>query len=363
MALAASTGTLIHDLAGTQALRSGLPLNLVAPFALTDADSKLSGTYGKGARGMPVFSCMLDTNSCSRGKAPLCRDRILGILANLHLVLEIRSPGNLSAVLEAIQANCPRPQLIFEPAEKNPSSAGNYSLLKKFPAYAHGFCLPRATDSPATHRVERVRSRRSEDSACEEIAWNDYLFHYTRGCAGAWPGESGRQYLADLFDGRPLSGHLPLDTLIRILQEELIRAGSRLVRGPTAVICWSSHPPQELSVMRKWNRALVRWTVEPYGIAVRRDILRSFGAKPVIYGCEQVYTRLAEPERYRFQVSRTDKSASWRHEREWRLRGGLTLSKLKPGEGFVFVQTKEEKARLCSHVNPGLSIVVLDASR
>ena len=110
--------------------------------------------------------------------------------------------------------------------------------------------------------------------------------------------------------------------------------------------------------MRKWNRALVRWTVEPYGVAVRRDILRSLGAKPAIYGSEQVYSRLVESERYRFQLSR---SASWRHEREWRFPGSLTLGKIKSDKGFVFVQTKEENAKLCGHVNPGLPIVVLNA--
>jgi hypothetical protein len=110
--------------------------------------------------------------------------------------------------------------------------------------------------------------------------------------------------------------------------------------------------------------------------------LRSLGAKPAIYGSEQVYCRLAESERYRFQVSRSAPSASWRHEREWRLRGDLAFDCIldpqlatrdsrhpegadpQPGSpGFVFVQTEEEKAKLFSHVNSGLSIVALDASR
>ena len=134
-----------------------------------------------------------------------------------------------------------------------------------------------------------------------------------------------------------------------------------MVRGKAEVISWSSHPPDELLVMRKWNRGLARWTVEPYGIAVRRDILRSLGAKPAIYGSEQVYSRLAESERYRFQLSCGEKSASWRHEREWRVRGGLALRKLRSDQVFVFVQTKEEKEKLCSHVKPGVPMVVLDA--
>jgi hypothetical protein len=101
-----------------------------------------------------------------------------------------------------------------------------------------------------------------------------------------------------------------------------------MVRGEAAVVSWSSHPPAELFAMRKWNRTLARWTVEPYGIAVRRDILRSLAAKPAIYGSEQVYSRLAEPEKYRFQLSRSTPSASWRHEREWRMRGDLSLDRL-----------------------------------
>ena len=96
---------------------------------------------------------------------------------------------------------------------------------------------------------------------------------------------------------------------------------------------------------------------------MRRDILRALGAKPAVYGGEKTWSRLDETERYRFQLSRSDSSASWRHEREWRLRGDLVLSRLKPDDGFVFVQTGDEKAKLCSHVNPGLSIAALDASR
>ncbi len=375
--IAGSIGTLTYDLAGANALRSSLHQLLVAPFPLLEADWELLKIYGESARGIPVLSCMLDDVTCSKRQAPICRDRILGELANFHLVLEIRSGGNLLAVLEKIQAKTPRRQFVFEPVETDSSNAGNRVLLTKFSEHAQGFKLPGTRDLPAanpdqTHRpanrnsprVSKGRSRGFYDSFQHgDIAWSSHLFHYTRACAGPWPGETYHQYLVNLLDGPPLSGHSALETLIRIMQEGLIRANSRMVRGQAAVISWSSHPPQELFVMRKWNRALVRWTVEPYGVAIRRDILRSLGAKPAIYGSEQVYSRLVESERHRFQLSRGEKSASWRHEREWRLRGDLALGKLKPGDGFLFVQTQEEKAKLCSRGNPGLSIVALDASR
>ena len=413
IAIAGSTGTLTYDLVGAHALRSALPQLLVAPVPLLNADRELLKIYGKSARDMPVLSCMLEERSgvvtCSKRQAPICRDRILGALANFHLVLEIRSRGNLLAALEEIQAKSPRPQFVFEPEETNSSNAGNRTLLTKFSEHAYGFKLPGSRELPAanpvqTHcpanknspRFSKGTSRGFYDSfQHDDIAWGSYLFHYTRACAGPWPGETHHQYLVNLLDRHPLSGHSALETLIRIMQEGLIRASSRMVRGHAAVISWSSHPPQELFVMRKWNRALVRWTVEPYGIAVRRDTLRSLGSKPAIYGSEQVHARLAESERYRFQLSGSTPSASWRHEREWRLPGDLALDKIRLGvknsvlgsrehgsgrktaflpasrfslpasefspPGFVFVQTKEEKARLCSHVNPGLPIVALDA--
>ena len=60
------------------------------------------------------------------------------------------------------------------------------------------------------------------------FAWGNYLFHYTRACPGPWPGQAYHEYLADLLDGRSLSGHSAFDTLIRIMEERLIRAGSRI---------------------------------------------------------------------------------------------------------------------------------------
>src|SRR5208337_1040118 len=101
-----------YDLAGVTALRSSLHQFLVAPFPLLGADWELLKIYGESARGIPVLSCMLDNVTCPKRQAPICRDRILGALANFHLVLEIRSGGNLLAALEEIQAKSPRSQFV-----------------------------------------------------------------------------------------------------------------------------------------------------------------------------------------------------------------------------------------------------------
>jgi hypothetical protein len=126
-----------------------------------------------------------------------------------------------------------------------------------------------------------------------------------------------------------------------------------MVRGKTPVVCWSCLPPQELSLMRKWHRGFARWNVEPFGVALRRDVLRSLGAKPVIYGGEQVYSKLCDSEKHRFQ------SSAWRHEREWRIGNDFSLGRVKPGQGFFFVQTARESERLRGCAAIELPVVAL----
>ena len=143
---------------------------------------------GEAAASVPVLSCMLDAAECSARRIQLCRDRMLAALANLHLVLEIRSGGNLLAILDEIQAKSPRPQFIFEPGEQSPSSVGNYALLAKVTDHSIGFKLPRI---PAVRTHSRAANKDSPEfpgtappGFCGRngFAWGNYLFHYTRAC-------------------------------------------------------------------------------------------------------------------------------------------------------------------------------------
>jgi hypothetical protein len=180
-----------------------------------------------------------------------------------------------------------------------------------------------------------------------DIPWGDYLFHYTRPTTGPWPGETYRQYLLDLLDAGPLSDRRSaLQTLVRIAREGLLRASGRMIRGATPVVSWSSLPPQKLFIMRKWRRTFARWNVEPYGVAMQRGHLRLRGAKPAIYGSEKVYWKLPDSEKYRFQSTRPDLSAAWRHECEWRIAGDLALAAAQPDQVFFFVQTAQEAEKL-----------------
>ena len=352
--LAGSTGTLTHDLASVLAGRRGLFQLIVAPFPLLAAQRRLSKLFGEGASGIPTLSCMHDGAGCPAKLPMRCRDRILASLADFHLVLEIRSRGNLLAVLEQIQSKSPRPQFVLKPETHSSSNTGNFTLLNEFPDHAVEFKWSRPLEPVLTGPVATVDSMRFSNTPSRgfcltfgaNVPWRDYLFHYTRACSGPWPGETYLQYLLELLDAGPLSmGRSALDSIVRIAREGLLRASCQMVRGTTPVVCWSSLPPQKLSLMRKWHGPLARWNVEPYGVAVRRDVLRSLGAKPAIYGGEEVYAKLPDSEKYRFQLSRPGQSAAWRHEREWRIANDLALGGLKPEQGFFFVQTAEEVER------------------
>jgi hypothetical protein len=361
---ATGIGTLTYDMVGVYASGSGLPFVVTAPFSILEPNSEISDLYGECTGGFGILSCLADTNACSKKTRLVCRDRLLTALSQAHLVLEIRSGGNLASVLNTQQQRDPRVQFIYEPGGKTSANAGNYSLLNEFPESSRGFRLAEtAARSGVIAEAEGDRGVAGfwNPIDTDRIDWREYLFHYTRACPGPWPGESQREYLLNLLSGEVPAGHSALDTLVRILKEGRIRAGTKLVRGNDPVISWSSHSPQEMFILRKWNPALVRWTVEPYGMALRRDYLRSLGARPAVYGADSMYLRLPESERHRFQLS-GESGLEWRHEREWRLLGDLILEQVREGKGFIFVPTRGERDRVLSRARPALPVIAFEES-
>lgn len=89
---------------------------------------------------------------------------------------------------------------------------------------------------------------------------------------------------------------------------------------------WGVLPlPTHLANIRKWNPALIRWTFEPYAVAIRKATLEEMGALPVIYGSEAKFQELPEIERLRFQLHAPPKT-DWSPEKEWRIIGDIDLS-------------------------------------
>lgn len=344
---AGSSGTLTYDLVSAFAEES------LSPLVRVMADP-VSGKERIGSRTLEL-SCQFVLNRCPKNVRWTCRDRILAFLADVHIVLQLRHGGELARTLMEQQRRGPRMVWILPSQPKDGSAtSGNRQLLEHLNRHSRPFRLLESRPG----RCQPVQIPRSTLLMCDPtpIAWKNYLFHYTRACPGPWPGESLRHYHLSLVRGDPLSPHNALDTLIHILLEGRLRASGRLVRGRHPVISLSSRGPLELATFRQWNRSMGRWTLDPYGIAVRREKLRKIGAKPAIYGTESVYRRLRPDDSFRFQLA--DTSGRWRKEHEWRLNGDLWLKELALNDFFAFVPSQEDAERLGSFIREPLHCVV-----
>lgn len=354
---AASSGTTTYDLVTAYAENAGSKGLMVYPSGLSGAEElKCGAEDAAGTRPTVSLSCMSCTCRCPKTVRLVCRDHLLAFLADAYCVLEIRPEGNLYAIIEAQQKENPRPLVILQTENKVEGNEGNRVLLEQFPENTRTFCLEdfheRGDDS------KRALSPSGSIRELKDITWSDYLYHYTRGCCGPWPGQTHQEYLLDLLAGESFCAHSTLDTLIRILSEGILRASSKLLRGDQAVVSWSSRAPLELGSLRLWNRGLIRWTFEPYGLAVSRRVLKEHGTKPTIYAGAAIHKCLKPADRYRFQKHEPPR-CSWKHEREWRLRNNLELKSISPTDWFVFVPERGVCYELKRHLDGILHVVVL----
>ena len=361
----ASAGTLTYDLVVAVAERLGASLLLLIPEPLAGfGTSKDSPLLDPASFQGPVLTCLTGVVNCPKQTRMVCRDRLLALAADLHCVLELRPEGNLFKILEEQQQIRARRLWIYHPDIKDPENAGNIQLLQEFSESAIGFSRA-DLQVPSAARPSFESGKRSDHPvrvlAISDIRLQDYLYHYVRPCPGPWPGQSYRDYLESLFNNDPLAGHTALETLIRILLEGRIRAGSKVVRGGQAVISWTSRPFLELSAMRRWNPALMRWTLEPYGIAVKRELLRKRGAKPAVYGADAVYGKLPPAERFRFQLHEPPR-CSWKDEREWRMPDDLELAGSVVDDAFGFVPTVSDVETVAWHIRCALPLAVFPDS-
>jgi len=184
----------------------------------------------------------------------------------------------------------------------------------------------------------------SETAPRASVPFGDYLLHWTRGPAGPWPDEPEADYLDRLILGVETSGRSALAALIRILETQRLIASDHLIRGQHRVVCFSDQQLEHLASRRVYRRHLHRWDFEPYGIAIRRDVLAALGARPVIYGDGSDFEQLQRHERPLFQRRTADRGTDWQTEEEWRLQGDLDFSRMGAADVFVFVRTETEAA-------------------
>lgn len=160
-----------------------------------------------------------------------------------------------------------------------------------------------------------------------------YLTHYTREPDGAWPGETLAEYANWLAFGPREARRDAVDALRRILSMRAITASGRLMPASTPMVSFTERPPWEIGDLIRWRRGLRRWTLRPYGVAIRREALERMGARPVVYASKAALAKLPPDARLFAQCD------EWSREAEWRLRGACRLADLPREAMRVFVPT------------------------
>jgi hypothetical protein len=272
------------------------------------------------------------------------RDHLVAALASVILVAEVRNGGNMQQVIDiALRRTI---KIIGFP----PCSSDRPSLTEP----TMGKAIPRASQSTETtggimlqpdRQTTRLRAAKSGQVRLVEL-YNvptdlTWLIHYTRSRPGPWPGQTIAEYCQSLIDGQKGACHTAFDTLVHILEERLIRASSRLTRGPWGVVSFSECLPAELDTLVKWRKGLCRWSFEPYGIALPQESLAGLGAGPAIYGSREDFQHLTDALKHLFQAQHSS-MGDWTAEKEWRVRGNLLLSDTMFQEMVVIVPSHDE---------------------
>ena len=272
------------------------------------------------------------------------RDSVMIDLSDRIIAVAVRKGGNMEALCRAALDAGKRVE-IFEPPGKAGKTLANSSLIVSgaIPIYLNESDCRALSKSKRMRQMKLPISMNPYRSPGPDL--DDYLWHFTRECAGPWPDQSWDAYFNELADGEPEAQHDAIDSLEHILRGKIIKACGAIVRGGHEVVCWTSMNPLDAATKTLWRPALGRWNFKPYAIGVKKTKLLKYGARPVVYGDEQDYSNMPENKRYLFQKARTE-TADWRPELEWRTSGDFGLNTLKPEEALALVKNIDEKPRI-----------------
>ncbi len=266
-ALVSSVGNLAYNWVSFLAAKNKLPLILAldSPLPLEAEEDipalrEFSGLFDP-RRTLIVSPFTHDSTPRKKLGGPI-RDACVASMSHALWAAEIRSGGIMEKILtEAADAG--RRVIVFRPDRYDSRTAGNKRLLDSKAVPFAPFLKSPAPLASSSSAGPMMSADALEDGA--------YLFHFTRSCPGPWPGQSWREYLTSLDRGEPGAAHRVLDTLLRIVREGRIRGGSRLIRGRDPMVSLTARAPQEMAELASWNRSLIRWSFEPYGIAIHRE--------------------------------------------------------------------------------------------
>ncbi len=240
------------------------------------------------------------------------RDEQVVRAADVIIPVSVRAGGNMERLLETVPAS----RVIYD--------------------FAVPFEVSRWKPPPAPS-PEEISFRVPADR------WN-YLTHWTHTFYSPWCTESKFDfYLSLLYQGEEYS-HSVFRALLNILATRKLCATFVKSWGFSAV-SFTELPPQEAAKFMRWRPGLVRHYWEPYGIAFDREVLRSMGARPVIYADSSILQGVDPSQRWRYHPA-SSRRHIWAEEREWRFPSDFDFSLVPRDKFLVMVRSEFEVHRV-----------------
>lgn len=343
----ASLGSAAYEIVLALALDAGHPAAVVldGPLPFMESETQLARFLERYGDLVPKERVLL-LSPFSPGRLPPVkerqplRDACLVALSDRVYAAEIRSGGIMEGLIREAHRRGQAVR-VFRPACFDRATSGNRVLIEEgLPGVS--ISLPEVSSGAKPGGFMPESGVKPQTSV---LPGSESVTHFTRSCPGPWPGQTRPAYYRSLLEELPDAAHTAFDTLCRILAEGRVRGSTLLTRGGAAVVSFSGRSVAELRPLIRWRRGLIRWTFEPYGVAVRKKALLGLGLAPVIYGPESVWRESPEEDRYRYQLRRPQ-GLDWSVEEEWRLPGDLDLTALPRETVCVIVPSDEEAAEI-----------------
>ena len=279
-------------------------------------------------------------------------DRILFAVGDRLQVLRARPAGVIHSLLNLHVQDAERRKSLLmiasDPTGKLPSIASEPT------GNVVPWLLKSRLREPDFFTSRKPASTSATDLVSGELAWasdsplsrpDDWLLHWTRSTVGPWPDQSEQEFDDELILGCDSSNRSALATLLRIVTEGRLWASSETIRGGYRVVSFTEVPLHEFRSRRTYRRHRRRYDFEPWGIAIRRDVLAAAGARAVEYGDDETWHIMLDEERPFFQ-NIGDGEGWTKDEREWRITDHVHLHELPVSAVAVFVDSAAAREML-----------------
>ena len=183
----------------------------------------------------------------------------------------------------------------------------------------------------------------------------EWLIHWTCASPGPWPGEKTWQFYRDLLAEPARYVRSAGATLARIVNERRIRGSSWKVHGDKPVVAFTALSIAEALPLMKWRKRFVRYTFEPYGIAVKKSALIELGTREVRYDITSSSGTISD----RLFLHAPGEITDWSLEKEWRVPDDVDLNRIDKHDMIAIVPENRDKELMLEKIQQDIPVHVI----